>query len=195
MLWFVQDVEVGGGSFLVIKNCGTFEIGCRSDGGDNLAISLHLLFPRSVQIQVLYLLLFDLSVPLAPRKLTYPPDKACLSRWFSLVLFGWGHVSFSLWTPSAHEKWRKIGPQYMGHVTPKFVKVWGTPWWVLFLPDSVPSNIHQLSRWCCTNGPEVDMPLVNGPLPETNSKFAPENRPSKKKTRKYSNHPFLGANC
>ena len=44
-----------GGSFLVVKNCGTFEIGCKSDGGDNLAIYRYtFLFPRSVQIQVLY---------------------------------------------------------------------------------------------------------------------------------------------
>ena len=29
---------------------------------------------------------------------------------------------------------------------------------------------------------------------ETNSHFAPENRPSRKETRKYSNHPFSGVN-
>ena len=33
-------------------------------------------------------------------------------------------------------------------------------------------------------------------LPETNSKFAPENRPKRpKRKRTSSNHPFPGANC
>ena len=32
-----------------------------------------------------------------------------------------------------------------------------------------------------------------GPLPETNSKFAPENRPKPNRKGSYSNHPFLGA--
>ena len=37
--------------------------------------------------------------------------------------------------------------------------------------------------------------MVRITLPETNSKFAPENRPKRpqKETRKYSNHPFSGA--
>ena len=30
-------------------------------------------------------------------------------------------------------------------------------------------------------------------LPETNSKFAPENRPKPNRRQSYSNHPFLGA--
>ena len=42
---------------------------------------------------------------------------------------------------------------------------------------------------------ERSSPGVLGPgtLPETNGKFAPENRPKPNRKGSYSNHPFLGA--